>query len=133
VKYEVAGEAKRFYDCHCSRCRKATGTGHASNLFLQPAALRWRYHPKKRELQAEWPGAVLMNTRRLRLTPIGLGRVSLGCLVAAAWGAYGDAPTTTPPPHWFISGQESAQAIKEYSEAIDHTNAWRQPASVDTR
>ena len=41
VKYEVAGEAKLFYHCHCSRCRKATGTGHASNLFLQPAALRW--------------------------------------------------------------------------------------------
>jgi hypothetical protein len=61
-----------------------------------------------------------MNTRRLRLTPI-----SLGCLVAAIWGcAYGDAPTATPPPHWFISGQESAQAIKEYSGAIDHTNAY---------
>ena len=42
VKYEVAGEAKRFYYCHCSRCRKATGTGHASNLFLQPATLTWR-------------------------------------------------------------------------------------------
>ena len=41
VKYEVTGEPKRFYDCHCSRCRKATGTGHASNLFLQPAALKW--------------------------------------------------------------------------------------------
>ena len=41
VKYEVAGEAKRFYHCHCSRCRKATGTGHASNLFLRPAALKW--------------------------------------------------------------------------------------------
>ena len=41
VKYEVAGEAKRFYHCHCSRCRKATGTGHASNLFLQPGTLRW--------------------------------------------------------------------------------------------
>ena len=41
VKYEVAGEAKRFYHCHCSRCRRATGTGHASNLFLQPAALKW--------------------------------------------------------------------------------------------
>ena len=41
VKYEVAGEAKRFYYCHCSRCRKATGTGHASNLFLQPATLKW--------------------------------------------------------------------------------------------
>ena len=41
VKYEVAGEAKRFYHCHCSRCRKATGAAHASNLFLQPAALNW--------------------------------------------------------------------------------------------
>lgn len=41
VKFEVSGEAKRFYHCHCSRCRKATGTGHASNLFLQPATLKW--------------------------------------------------------------------------------------------
>ena len=41
VKYEVAGEPTRFYHCHCSRCRKATGTGHASNLFLQPGALKW--------------------------------------------------------------------------------------------
>ena len=41
VKYEVTGEPKRFYHCHCSRCRKVTGTGHASNLFLQPATLTW--------------------------------------------------------------------------------------------
>jgi len=41
VKYEVAGKATRFYHCHCSRCRKATGTGHASNLFLQPGTLSW--------------------------------------------------------------------------------------------
>jgi hypothetical protein len=41
VKYEVSGEPKRFYHCHCKRCRKVTGTGHASNLFLQPAALKW--------------------------------------------------------------------------------------------
>ncbi len=36
VKYEVCGETKRFYHCHCQRCRKATGTGHASNLLLSP-------------------------------------------------------------------------------------------------
>ena len=41
VNYEVSGEPKRFYHCHCSRCRKATGTGHASNVFLQPGALKW--------------------------------------------------------------------------------------------
>jgi hypothetical protein len=77
--------------------------------------------------------AVLMNTRRLRLTPIRIGRVSLGCLVTAAWGAYGDAPTTTPPPHWFVSGQEFAQAIKEYSGAIDHTNAYEGAGSGELK
>jgi len=41
VTYEASGEPKRFYHCHCSRCRKATGTGHATNLFLQPGVLRW--------------------------------------------------------------------------------------------
>ena len=41
VRFEIAGEPKRFYHCHCSRCRKATGTGHASNLFVQPGRLEW--------------------------------------------------------------------------------------------
>ena len=41
VKYEVTGDPRRFFHCHCSRCRKATGTGHASNLFVQPGALIW--------------------------------------------------------------------------------------------
>ena len=41
VTYEATGEPKRFYHCHCARCRKVTGTGHASNLFLQPATLTW--------------------------------------------------------------------------------------------
>lgn len=36
VKYKVSGEVLRFYHCHCQRCRKATGTGHASNLMVTP-------------------------------------------------------------------------------------------------
>jgi hypothetical protein len=35
VRYTAVGEPVRFYHCHCSRCRHATGTGHASNLFVQ--------------------------------------------------------------------------------------------------
>ena len=41
VRFEASGEPKRFYHCHCSRCRKATGTGHASNMFMQPGTLKW--------------------------------------------------------------------------------------------
>jgi hypothetical protein len=42
VRYTIRGEAVRFYHCHCSRCRKATGTGHATNLMVAPAdSLTW--------------------------------------------------------------------------------------------
>ena len=41
VRYEVTGEATKFYHCHCQRCRKATGTGHASNLLVPPGSLKW--------------------------------------------------------------------------------------------
>jgi hypothetical protein len=39
VHYEVSGDPQRFYHCHCSRCRKASGTGHASNIMLTDAQL----------------------------------------------------------------------------------------------
>lgn len=42
VAYEIRGDAQRFYHCHCQRCRKASGTGHATNLLVTPAnSLRW--------------------------------------------------------------------------------------------
>jgi hypothetical protein len=40
VRYVARGEEQRFYHCHCSRCRKASGTGHASNLFVK-GTLEW--------------------------------------------------------------------------------------------
>jgi len=39
--FSVTGEPTRFMHCHCSRCRKSTGTGHASNLFISDGALTW--------------------------------------------------------------------------------------------
>ncbi len=41
VQYELSGVPVRFYHCHCSRCRKSSGTGHASNLFLKPGSIKW--------------------------------------------------------------------------------------------
>ncbi len=40
VRFTVRGEPQRFFHCHCSRCRKASGTGHASNLFVA-GTLTW--------------------------------------------------------------------------------------------
>lgn len=41
VQYQVSGPWLRFVHCHCSRCRRATGTGHATNLFAAPDSLVW--------------------------------------------------------------------------------------------
>lgn len=41
VAYEITGEAMRFYHCHCQRCRKATGTGHATNVIIRPSRVSW--------------------------------------------------------------------------------------------
>ena len=35
VKYEIEGDPLVFNHCYCSRCRKASGTGHASNIILR--------------------------------------------------------------------------------------------------
>jgi hypothetical protein len=41
VAYEIEGEVMRFYHCHCQRCRKASGTGHATNIIIKPSKVRW--------------------------------------------------------------------------------------------
>ena len=41
VRFEVAGDFEKFYLCHCSRCRKDTGSAHGANLFASAARLKW--------------------------------------------------------------------------------------------
>jgi len=41
VRYTVHGVFERFYLCHCSHCRKDTGSAHAANLFSSSAKLTW--------------------------------------------------------------------------------------------
>jgi hypothetical protein len=47
VSYEVRGTPLRFLHCHCSRCRKATGTGHATNLILKSSSVDWKGNEAK--------------------------------------------------------------------------------------
>ena len=41
LRYRLSGTPERFYHCHCSRCRKSSGTGHASNLFVKSTGIEW--------------------------------------------------------------------------------------------
>ncbi|MFD1342024.1 GFA family protein [Litorisediminicola beolgyonensis] len=41
VSFEVTGAFEGFFLCHCSRCRRGTGSAHAANLFSSTAQLVW--------------------------------------------------------------------------------------------
>jgi hypothetical protein len=41
VRYEIQGDVRSFYHCHCLRCRKSSGTGHASNILIKPDSAGW--------------------------------------------------------------------------------------------
>ena len=41
VEYEISGNLGIFQYCHCSRCRKFTGSGYAANILVHPEHFRW--------------------------------------------------------------------------------------------
>jgi hypothetical protein len=41
VRYELTEAPVWAHACHCSRCRKTSGSAYAPNLFVPLAALRW--------------------------------------------------------------------------------------------
>jgi len=41
VKFVITGEFESFFLCHCSRCRKDTGSAFAANLFSSKAEIAW--------------------------------------------------------------------------------------------
>ena len=41
VTYQFTGPEFVFQYCHCSRCRKFTGSAHASNIIVDPKQFEW--------------------------------------------------------------------------------------------
>jgi hypothetical protein len=41
VTYRITGKLLGFQYCHCSRCRRFTGSAHAANVFVVKDDLEW--------------------------------------------------------------------------------------------
>jgi hypothetical protein len=41
TRFECGDRFSQFHWCHCSQCRKASGTAHAANLFTDPDNINW--------------------------------------------------------------------------------------------
>jgi hypothetical protein len=42
VSFSMRGGPARWFQCHCSRCRRGRSAAHASNMFFSAAQLEWR-------------------------------------------------------------------------------------------
>ena len=47
VSFIIQLPVERLIHCHCSRCRKATGGAHATNIFVRPEAFEWKQGEKQ--------------------------------------------------------------------------------------
>lgn len=41
VRYRITGPFHQFHQCHCSRCRRFSGTAHSANLIAGADSLEW--------------------------------------------------------------------------------------------
>lgn len=41
VQFRVTGPFDEFHLCHCSQCRRSTGSAHAANIFTRPDRIDW--------------------------------------------------------------------------------------------
>nr|WP_321460368.1 GFA family protein [uncultured Cohaesibacter sp.] len=43
VKFHISGDFESFFLCHCSRCRKDSGSAHSANLFSSSSSITWLF------------------------------------------------------------------------------------------
>jgi hypothetical protein len=104
VRFEIEGEFERFYLCHCSYCRKDTGSAHASNLFSSSATLRWLAGEdaiREFHLPASRHGKCFCGRCGSAL-PM---RHMSGELLSVPAGSLDDEPRVKPTAHIFISSR----------------------------
>ena len=80
VGYEARLPFAKFVNCHCSRCRKASGSAFAANAYVLPDAFRWTrgemswfgtIYPKREASRARFAASA---DRRSRMAPGAAGK-----------------------------------------------------------
>ncbi|MCW5662889.1 MAG: GFA family protein [Piscinibacter sp.] len=125
MTFELSPPFRMMVHCHCSRCRKSSGIGHATNLVAEPTPLRWLsgeaditcYLPTARSF-GKWfchrCGCPL-----LRLTRD-------GALVVIPGGSLDEEPAITPTDHIFWSSRVAwACPSDELPTHAGYPAAWR--------
>lgn len=103
VRYQITGAPSAMYLCHCSRCRRLTGSAHAANVFFSGAELVWE---RGEDLVRSY---VLPGTRKSSAfcTTCGaaMPRASAPGTILLPAGSLDETHGLTPTAHIFVDSQ----------------------------
>jgi hypothetical protein len=120
IAFELSGPPLRFYNCHCTRCRKARAAAHASNLFAAADGARFT---RGEALLTSYkvPEAERFAQVFCRVCGAPMPRINptLGHVVIPA-GALDDDPGLRPQAHIFVASKapwwEIRDEMRQYAE-----------------
>jgi len=133
VSYEIKAPFLRFAHCHCSRCRKATGSAHASNLYVSPAQFKWT-SGHDHVMRFDLPVARSFATTFCKHcgTPLPHHTRSGREIVVPA-GSLNDEPSLRPQAHIFWDSRPSwSCGGPELPRHADYTDDWASAARRST-
>jgi hypothetical protein len=113
VAFETTGKPLRVLHCHCSRCRKARGTAHATNLVAPLDGLRF---VRGADLVTTFalPGAKHFAHAFCRICGSSVPRLDEGRAIAIVpMGAFDDDPGGRPERHIFVDSRAPWDEISD--------------------
>ncbi len=113
IRYELVAEPLRVTHCHCSRCRKVRGTGHATNLVAPMDGVRYL---AGRELLTEYrdPSAKYFAHAFCRVCGSSMPRLDPGRNIAIVpMGSFDEDPGHRPGGHIFVDSKAPWDEIND--------------------
>lgn len=113
VAFVMTGTPIRVNQCHCARCRKARGTGHATNLVLPIDGVRF---VRGEELLTVYkvPDARFFTHVFCRVCGASLPRLDPDrALAIVPMGAFDDDPGVTVDRHIFVGSKAAWEVITD--------------------
>jgi len=120
VRYEIDGKLDSASNCHCSMCRKHTGSAFFAAAPIATKNLRWT---GGKELIARYessPGAVRMFCKKCGSTLGGGAADEKADTIYLALGTLDDDPGVKPSSHMFVGSKapwfEITDALAQFKE-----------------
>ena len=113
IEFEMTAAPTRVNHCHCSRCRKTRGSGHATNLlvpldgfrFLRGEELLTKYHVPEAKYFEHWFCSVCGSTMPRFDEARGIGIIPLG--------AFDEDPGVRPERHIHVASKAPWETIHD--------------------